>query len=70
VNLPEFRLEGLECVKILEALAVDGKFNYTADCQQGMALSEWLDAADFAPILDRCTEKSVEVFWKSAIPCG
>jgi FkbM family methyltransferase len=67
INLPEFRPEGLECVRILEVLAADGKFNYAADCQQGMALDKWLDAPDFARILDHCLEKSIEVFWKTAI---
>jgi FkbM family methyltransferase len=70
INLPEFRPEGLECVKILEILAADGKFNYAADFQQGMALDKWLDAPDFARILDHCSEKTIEVFWKTAVHTG
>jgi FkbM family methyltransferase len=66
VNLPEFRPEGLECVRRLEALAA-GKFNYATDCRQGLALPNWLDAPDFACILDQCTEKTIEVFWKTAV---
>lgn len=70
INLPEFRPEGLECVKRLEGLAADGRFNYATDCQLGMALDKWLDAPDFARILDQCTEKTIEVFWKTAIHTG
>jgi FkbM family methyltransferase len=65
VNLPEFRLEGLECIKLLGRLEADGKFNYTADCRQGLALAEWIDAATFLPTLERCSESAVEVFWKT-----
>jgi FkbM family methyltransferase len=65
INLPEFRHEGLECVRILQVLAADGKFNYAADFQQGMALDKWLDAQGFMHILDHCSEKTIEVFWKS-----
>jgi FkbM family methyltransferase len=65
INLPEFRREGLECIVVLEALAADGKFNYSADCQQGLALREWLDAKKFAAVLEKCTEGTIEVFWKT-----
>jgi FkbM family methyltransferase len=68
VNLPEFRVEGLECVRILEDLAVGGRFNYIVDCQQGLALNEWVDASEFRQLFNRCREKSVEVFWRSAVP--
>jgi FkbM family methyltransferase len=68
VNLPEFRSEGLQSVELLGALAIRGKFNYTADCRRGLALQEWLDASEFAQILQRCTESSIEVFWKSSEP--
>jgi FkbM family methyltransferase len=67
VNLPEFRAEGLECIKILNGLSPRGKFNYIVDCQQGLILDQWLDSTTFASILDRCTENSVEVFWKSGV---
>ncbi|MBS1806272.1 MAG: FkbM family methyltransferase [Acidobacteria bacterium] len=65
VNLPEFREEGIECVRILNSLSPAGRFNYVVDCQKGLALSDWLSAADFVQVFDRCTEDSVEVFWKS-----
>ena len=67
INLPEFRLEGLECIRILETLTADGKFNYATDCQQRMALDKWLYAPDFARILAHCSEETIEVFWKTAI---
>jgi len=68
VNLPEFRPEGIECIKRLEGLATEGKFNYAPDCNRGLALGEWLDAQKFLPVLERCTEKSIEVFWKTRAP--
>lgn len=66
VNLPEFRPEGLECVQILGRLAPSGKFNYAADCEQGLALDRWLSADEFLHLLGQCTESAIEVFWKGS----
>ena len=65
VNLPEFRPEGLQCVTLLGALAVEGKFNYAVDCERGLVLESWLNCAEFLPVLQRCAENTIEVFWKS-----
>jgi FkbM family methyltransferase len=67
VNLPEFRLEGLECVELLGRLARSGKFNYTADCRRGLAREEWLEAREFSAVLNSCNEKSIEVFWRTSL---
>jgi FkbM family methyltransferase len=67
INLPEFRPEGLECVQILAGLARDGIFNYATDCRQGVVLKRWLRIEEFPAILDSCTDKSIEVFWKTPI---
>ena len=64
VNLPEFRNEGLRCIKILQAIAPEGGFNYVVDCKAGPVLREWLDAEQFSRVFESCTEKSVEVFWR------
>jgi FkbM family methyltransferase len=64
VNLPEFRPEGLQCVALLGDLAVDGKFNYAVDCEQGLALERWLDSNEFLRVLEQCTENTIEIFWK------
>lgn len=68
VNLRQFRKEGLECVQILDGLKPDGYFNYTPDCSGGLVLREWLGSKEFCPVLDGCTDETVEVFWKSN--CG
>ncbi len=68
VNLPEFRPEGLKCVELLEGLAVEGKFNYTVDCREGLVLPEWIGALEFSRVLEECSEKSIEVFWKTWAP--
>lgn len=65
VNLPEFREEGLECVRILANLSPSGKFNFTADCKEGLALKEWIDCASFEKVFERCDEKSIEIFWRN-----
>jgi len=65
VNLPEFRPEGLECVRVLGRLAPDGEFNYTPDCRRGLALKQWPRARQFSAILASCTNPSIEVFWKT-----
>jgi FkbM family methyltransferase len=68
VNLPEFKQEGLECIQVLAGLAPDSKFNYTADCRQGLALQRWVSNAEIALVIDSCTDGSIEVFWKTAPP--
>jgi len=65
VNLPEFLPEGIECVEILTSLCENGRFNWSGDCQGGFALSDWLGGPDFIPVLRRCGEASVEVFWRT-----
>jgi len=68
VNLPEFRPEGLECLRLLEVLAPEGKFNFASDCKNGLVMKEWLNAAQFAAVLKQCPEKSIDVFWKTNQP--
>lgn len=65
VNLPEFRPEGLECIGLLRKLAPTGRFNYTSDCARGLALDHWVLGDEFSVILDRCSERSIEIFWKT-----
>jgi FkbM family methyltransferase len=67
VNLPEFRSEGSECVRVLGRLG-EGKFNYTSDCRRGLMLKQWLEAEEFLPLLASCTDSSIEVFWKTPRP--
>jgi FkbM family methyltransferase len=64
VNLPEFKPEGLECVRVLGCLAADGEFNYTPDCRRGLVLKQWPRAEQFSAILASCTDPSIEVFWR------
>jgi FkbM family methyltransferase len=70
VNLPEFKTEGKECVKLLEELTAEGKFNYSPDCKGGLVLKEWVHARELLPVFERCTEKSIEVFWRAWSPLG
>ncbi len=65
VNLPEFRPEGLECIKLLEGLAPKGRFNYTDDCRRGLVAREWLHVEEFLPVFESCDAESIEVFWQS-----
>jgi FkbM family methyltransferase len=70
VNLPDFRPEGLQCVDLLAHLDAKGEFNYSADCRLGLVLDQWVDSLEFSRVLHQCADKSIEVFWKSSIPCG
>jgi FkbM family methyltransferase len=67
VNLPEFRPEGLQCIEILDHLAADGTFNFTADGKEGLCSERWLDRAEFSRIFEHCAEKTIEVFWKTRL---
>jgi FkbM family methyltransferase len=64
VNLPEFRPEGIQCVRLLASLAVDGRFNYAVDCERGLVLGRWLNSDEFLNLLEPCVENTIEVFWK------
>jgi len=66
VNLPEFRPEGIECIEQLRRLEERGCFNYSADCQEGLALAEWLEPSSFLRVFEECKEKSIEVYWRGA----
>jgi hypothetical protein len=65
VNLPEFEPEGLECVRTLGRVSPHGVFNYTRDCRDGLALSQWLSAEEFLPLLSSCSASSIEIFCKT-----
>jgi len=65
VNLPEFRPEGIECIRLLERVAGEGVFNFGTDSQGGLALERWLHAPDFSAVFDRCREPSIEIFWRT-----
>jgi FkbM family methyltransferase len=67
VNLPEFKLEGLECVSILNQIAADGEFNYAIDCKRGLMLESWMRASEFARVIERCEVPCIEVFWRTSI---
>lgn len=68
VNLPEFGPDGQKCVEMLNQLYANGKFNYAAgDYAYGLGLTNWLGAAEFSRVLAECTEKSIEVFWKTSV---
>ncbi len=63
VNLPDFLPEGNECISLLSGLAPEGCFNYTSDCQGGLALEKWVEAPQLRDVLSVCRDDSVEVFW-------
>lgn len=65
VNLPEFKEEGLKCIQVLARLKPSGKFNYTPDCRNGLALREWISTDEISAVLNSCAERSIEIFWKT-----
>ncbi len=65
VNLPEFKLEGLQCINSLNEIASNGKFNCAVDCRRGLMFEKWMSQQDFAQVFDQCQETSIEVFWKT-----
>jgi FkbM family methyltransferase len=66
VNLPEFRPEALQCVALLDAIDPQAEWNFAAECADGTALRQWMKEDEFVAQLNRCTESSIEVYWKSA----
>jgi FkbM family methyltransferase len=67
INLPEFKLEGLECVNILSRIAAEGELNYAADCERGLMLDTWMRPQEFARVLEQCEVPSIEVFWRTSV---
>ena len=67
VNLPEFRVEGLECLQVLGRIAPDGQFNFSADCRRGLAQERWLSIGEMSTVLSSCKDESIEVFWKTPL---
>jgi FkbM family methyltransferase len=67
VNLPEFKHEGLECIRVLSDLAVDSEFAYSADCRFGLAANRWFSKEEFSVTLGSCSAASVEVFWRTPL---
>ena len=65
VNLPEFRVEGQQCIARLHELAEGGVFNYSAG-SNGMKLQEWVCRDRFTEIFQSIRETSVEVFWRTS----
>ena len=65
VNLPEFREEGLECLRLLQRLAPDGEFNCAAECPTRLKFSSWLPERDFLEAYRDCPEPMLEIFWRS-----
>jgi len=65
VNLPEFKPEGEECIKLLGKLTPRGKFNYAVDCQSGLVFDDWVATPKFLSAFNQCAAKSIEVFWNA-----
>jgi FkbM family methyltransferase len=65
VNLPEFKEEGLECIRLLGGLVSDGEFNYSGDCGMGLEFSSWMPRHKFADAFNECKKSSVEIFWRT-----
>jgi len=65
VNLPEFRQEGFECIKLLGKLAPAGQFNYSTDDRMRLVLENWLPQPEFTRMFGNCNENCVEVFWST-----
>lgn len=63
VNLPEFRREGLECVRRLVEINQAVQFNYVGVAAgAGLTLDEWLGADEFAAWLAHTGERYLEVY--------
>jgi len=65
VNLPEFKVEGLQCINILNEIATSGECNCAVDCRRGLMFEQWMPQREFAWVLDQCKETCIEVFWKT-----
>jgi FkbM family methyltransferase len=67
VNLPDFKQEGIQCLKLLNSIDSQGMFNFTADCRHGLDLERWMPLHEFEQVFERLDLPSLEVFWKTPI---
>ena len=65
LNLPEFRNEGLRCLKLLKHLDPLGRFNYIVGSHTKLAGEDWVNVEEFQRILKDSDESSIEVFWQT-----
>jgi FkbM family methyltransferase len=65
INLPEFRGEGVDCIKLLQGVEPAGRFNVAADCLGGLALERWVDVSEILAVIHSCNEPSIDVFWRT-----
>ena len=63
VNLPDFRLEGEQCIDRLREIAAHGMFNCAA--RERLMFSDWMSHNNFAMAFAEIREPSIEVFWRS-----
>lgn len=66
VNLPEFKSEGLECVRLLDCVDPSGSFCLVQDLSCESISDEWLSAQDISTAISHHIG-SVEVFWRSSL---
>src|SRR5438552_5055310 len=67
VNLPEFRLEGLKCIELLNRLMPEARFNYVIESRSEIASPQWLDSRELSGVLENCPEKSIEIYCRDRI---
>jgi FkbM family methyltransferase len=63
LNLPEFRNESVECVKLLRQLDPEVTFNHAEDCS---LLGDWRSGAEFQSWLESTSLRYMEVYARSA----
>jgi len=64
VNLPEFRPEGLKCVELLNHLMLAADFNYVIESRSELASPRWLNSREVAHVLENCSERSIEIYYR------
>ena len=66
VNLPEFKAEGLECIRLLDCIDASGSFCLVQDLDCESVPMEWLSSQDASAAISR-QAGSIEVFWQSSL---
>lgn len=68
VNLPEFKEEGTQCIKLLEDVVKNVEFNYAANLSTGLSLERWTRVAEFLAVFNQCRDESIEIFCRMVAP--
>ena len=67
-NLPGFKQESIDCVRVLTALDPSARFNYIADDPPAFLAPDWVSGEEMIGVLEETRLECLEVFCREHRP--